>query len=213
MLRFPNRTVLALSVVLAAACGDKTNQQATPDSSASAGKADLGAGRIDEAVKGLESAAPAGVKGDPNQPPPNGMFAPGVADKALAPGAPPKLDVLGEGEDPKIQLHASVPKGKETVNVLLQMAFAGKPLAPLLVMLEVGPDTGGAAPPPAPAGSAAPDAPKPKPAPTGSAAAGAPTAPADLGPIPTTDQAFVATVANVMLPNVEEPPKELIDAL
>jgi hypothetical protein len=215
MLRFPNRTVLALSVALAAACGEKANQQATPDSSASSGKADLGAGRIDDAVKGLASASPGTVKGDPNQPPPNGMFAPGVADKAMAPGAPPKLEILGEGEDPKIQLHASVPKGKETLNVLLQMAFAGKPLAPLLVTLDVAPDTGGAAPPPppAPAGSSAPDAPKPKPAPTGSAAAGAPAAPAELGPILTADQPMVATIANVMLPNVEEPPKELIDAL
>ncbi len=219
MLRLPNRTVLALSVVLAAACGDKTDQQATPDSSASSGKADLGAGRIDDAVKGLASASPGTVKGDPNQPPPNGMFAPGVADKAMAPGAPPKLELLGEGEDPKIQLHASVPKGKETLNVLVQMAFAGKPLTPLLVTLEVGPDAGGAAPPapaPLPGGSSAPDAPKPekpKPAPTGSAAAGAPAAPADLGPIATADQPMVATIANVMLPNVEEPPKELIDAL
>jgi hypothetical protein len=208
--------VLGLTLfAVAAGCGDEKKPQATPDSSASAqpGQAELG-GRIDEAVKGLASASAGGLQGDPNQPPPAGIFAPGVADRALAPGAPPKLQVLGEGDDPKIVIGASVPKGKEQVNVLLQMALGGKPLPALLLGLDIGPASAFS--------SDAPGGDKPKgdkpaggPAPTGAPAAGSAAAgPADLGPPPSGDIPMMATVSTVALPSMEgEPPKELVDAL
>lgn len=207
---------VTIASFVALGCGDENkNPLATADSgaaSAKAGEPELG-GRLDEAVKGLATSSAGAVgQGDPNQPPPGGIFAPGVADRALAPGAPPRIAILGEGEDPKIVIHAAVPKGKERVNFLLQMALGGKQLPALLVGLDVGPasaDGGVPAGEPAPATSAGP---APKAPPAGSASAGA-AAPVDLGPAPTTDQPMVATIATVALPQMEEPPKELVDAL
>ena len=210
--RFP--FVLGLTLLAAAAaCGEEKNPQATPESSASAepGGPQLG-GRIDEAVQGLASSSAGALQGDPNQPPPGGIFAAGVADRAHAPGAPPKLQLLGEGDDPKIVIGASVPRGKEHVNVLLQMALGGKPLPALLLGLDVGPASAFAA------DAAGGDKPKDGPpgaAPTGAPAAGSAAAgPADLGPPPSADTPMVAMVSTVALPSMEgEPPKELVDAL
>ena len=202
--------VLGLSVasLVSSACGEEKNPLATADSAASAnaGQPELG-GRIDEAVKGLataSAAAPGQVA--PNQPPPGGIFPPGVADRAHPAGAPPKLQLLGDGQDPKVVLHASVPKGQERVNVLLQMALGGKQLPALLVGLDVGPATGGGA-------EASPDKPAASAAPSAAAPAAGSAAAADLGPAPIIDQAMIATVGTVALPQMEEAPKELVDAL
>jgi hypothetical protein len=214
-----DRLTLVMGLTLfavAAGCGEEKKPQATPDSSASAqpGQAELG-GRIDEAVKGLASASAGGLQGDPNQPPATGIFAPGVGDRAIAAGSAPKIQLLGEGDDPKIAIGASVPKGKEHVKVLLQMALGGKPLPALLLGLDIGPAS--AFSPDAPGGDKpAGDKPKgDKPAATAAPAAGSAAAvPVDLGPPPTADTPMIATVTTVALPSMEgEPPKELVDAL
>ncbi len=202
-------TPLVLSSLLFIGCPEEKNP-ATAEASASAGdgQAQLG-GRVDEAVKGLATAS-AG-QGDPNQPPPGGIFAPGVADRALAPGAPPRVQILGEGEDPKIVLGASVPRGKERVNLLVQAALMGKAiLPPLVFQLDVGPPTADPAPGdkgPEPDKKAAPDK---KPAPGPGAAPSAAVA-ADLGPPPPGDHPLVATIVGVVIPGVDEPPKEVAE--
>src|SRR4051794_27478068 len=83
----------ALSLGLFAGC----NEEKTPV--ADAGAADSGpaqpglGGKFGAAVAAAESANAAPPKsGGDNGPPESGIFAPGLADKAQAPGAPPKVE-------------------------------------------------------------------------------------------------------------------------
>ena len=72
------------------------------------------------------SATPAGRGGAPAQveggPPPDGVFAPGAADKELARGALPKITLGNEGSDPKQKLGPSKTAGKlsGTIQIALQ---------------------------------------------------------------------------------------------
>ncbi len=62
------------------------------------------------AAASAHRAAPAAPGNQPGAPPENGIFAPGAADKAMAPGAEPKV-VLGEqGKAPLVKLEPLQPK-------------------------------------------------------------------------------------------------------
>jgi hypothetical protein len=54
-------------------------------------------------AKALQAAASATAASD-NGPPPEGIFAPGAADRRHAKGTPTTLEVLGDGADPKVSL-------------------------------------------------------------------------------------------------------------
>jgi hypothetical protein len=200
----------ALALVLAtfvAGCGENQGQ-VTAEASSSAGPVDPGlGGRVDQVVKAAPgaSASPRLGKADPNQPPPGGVFAPGVADLALAPGAPPKMELLDEGQDPKISIHASVPQGVERVNLVVAVLQQQPIFPPLLFALDIGPP--GSAPAAPPAGSAAPTA-----APLAAPSAAAAPAAGPLGPLPAGDHPLVATIADVTL-GVPDPPKAALDLL
>jgi hypothetical protein len=58
--------------------------------------------KLAAAVKAAESAQAAGKGTD--GPPESGVFGPGLADKAFAPGAPPKLEVVTAGAEPRFKL-------------------------------------------------------------------------------------------------------------
>jgi hypothetical protein len=61
-------------------------------------------------AKGASKSAPAA---QPGGPPPNGVFAPGEADKEAAKGSAPKLELGSEGADPKVSLQpATAPSSK-----------------------------------------------------------------------------------------------------
>src|SRR5690606_35654686 len=82
------------------------------------------------------ASASAGAEG----PPPNGMFPPGGADRAHPPGAPPKVEVLGEGSEPRIQLGASRPDEKqEAILVVAVSSGQQQALPPMALRLRVGP--------------------------------------------------------------------------
>lgn len=109
----------------AAACGE---DKKVPAAEQDAGAADTGrkqaalGGKLAAAVKAAESAqAPA--KAQQDGPPEKGVFAPGAADKVLAPGAPPKIDVLGEGADPKVALAPAIgdDEQKESISVAVRL--------------------------------------------------------------------------------------------
>ncbi|MBI4955523.1 MAG: hypothetical protein HY908_26110, partial [Myxococcales bacterium] len=55
-----------------------------------------------EATGSPSSSASAGQK-----PPPNGVFGPGEADLAIAPNTPPKVELLGEGREPRFGFRPS----------------------------------------------------------------------------------------------------------
>ncbi|MBK6516061.1 MAG: hypothetical protein IPG04_18675 [Polyangiaceae bacterium] len=71
------------------------------------------------------------------QPPPDGIFPPGVADKAHALDAPPKLEMINAGDEPRIQLHAATPEA-QLIGVNLQLAIQGRQ-ATRFVFVDISP--------------------------------------------------------------------------
>lgn len=129
-------TWIATSALLlglaAAGCGeDKKVPAAEPAASAEApgrNQAALG-GKLAAAVQAAESAQPVREKSQ-DGPPDKGIFAPGAADKVLALGATPKIDLLGEGSDPKVTLAYALPETeqKATVSVAFRQQGRGLPV-------------------------------------------------------------------------------------
>src|SRR5690606_14672442 len=107
---------LALVVVALGAfagCEDEASKPAPATSASAAPTGPVLEGALGEAAADLAkktdkpAAAPsAGVEG----PPPNGLFPAGGADRAHPPGAPPKVELMSEGTEPRIQLNASRPE-------------------------------------------------------------------------------------------------------
>lgn len=118
-------SIVLLAFASVAGCEDKSSAVA-----ADAGVLDSGppkpvlGGKLGAAVAAAESAqaAPPAAAGAANGPPETGVFAPGAADAALPPNAPAKVELLGEGSDPKVAL-ALTPKDEQkavlTVSVRL----------------------------------------------------------------------------------------------
>ncbi|MFO0760856.1 MAG: hypothetical protein U0359_30545 [Byssovorax sp.] len=132
LVRICGLAAISTSFLLAAGCEEKSNVPADagdlPDSGPA--KPDLG-GKLGAAVAAAESAQAKSAKGPGNQggPPETGIFPAGGADAALAPGAPPKVEVVNEGADPKVLL-AYAPAGDEqkaTITVGVRLAQGGLP--------------------------------------------------------------------------------------
>lgn len=89
------------------------------------------------AVPGGKGAPPAQVEGGP---PPDGVFAPGAADKELARGALPKITLGSEGSAPKVQL--GVGKAPAKLTGTIQIALQSDPrqgAIPVLFTLSIEP--------------------------------------------------------------------------
>ena len=151
--------LFALPLVLsAAACADEKKAQPTDaDAGAEIGpqKPVLG-GKLAAAVKAAESAQAASqARSGQDGPPEAGIFAPGAADKVLAVGAPAKVELLGEGADPKVNLVYAPgdEEQKEAVSLVVRMQGGGIPLEYSLAVKLDKPkaDKGKAEAPPAPA--------------------------------------------------------------
>jgi hypothetical protein len=115
----------ALLTLLAPACGDDRSQTAVDAGVEDAGttKPGLG-GRLGAAVAAAASSArqsAAPQQGAASGPPEAGYFAPGQADAAHPPKTPPKVELMGEGSDPKVQL-AYAPRA-EAEKLTLGMAL------------------------------------------------------------------------------------------
>jgi hypothetical protein len=81
-------------------------------------------GKLAAAVKAAESAQPSsqGKGGDGDGPPESGVFGPGAADKAFPPGAPTKIELLGDGKEPRVRLvPAPADEQRETVSVTVKL--------------------------------------------------------------------------------------------
>jgi hypothetical protein len=91
---------VAMVAVTLAACQDKPSPSTTIIADAAASKLLTADPKIEMALKAAASAAPANDKG----PPPEGIFAPGVADRRHAKGAPTTVDVVNEGDEPRVTL-------------------------------------------------------------------------------------------------------------
>jgi hypothetical protein len=69
-------------------------------------------GKLAEAMKSAQLQSSAEAPPSVDGPPPNGVFAPGQADKAHAPGAPLKLEILSSGTEPRVNLRPPLDLGK-----------------------------------------------------------------------------------------------------
>jgi hypothetical protein len=127
---------LLFAVPFLAGCEDEKQKTSATD----AGAPDSGAnqpllgGKLGEAVA---AAAAPGATGAPaskptaaveGAPPENGIMGPVAADKAHPPGAPPKLDILGEGSEPRVSLAPKLAAGTEQ-KITLSVTRSQMPLS------------------------------------------------------------------------------------
>jgi hypothetical protein len=96
--------VLAAPVV-AAACEEKksASEGSRGDSGAETDKFATADPKLEKALK----AAAAASGGSDNGPPPEGIFAPGVADQRHPKSAPTKVDMIADGSEPRVTLTSS----------------------------------------------------------------------------------------------------------
>jgi hypothetical protein len=93
-------------------------QKAEPRRDDSAATSDAGASKVsdepdlDKAVANVAAEhSPSAGNGSADGPPPNGIFAPGAADKAMAKGSPATLTLGGDGSEPRVQLGPAAKPG------------------------------------------------------------------------------------------------------
>jgi hypothetical protein len=93
---------LAGAALLCGACDEKKNtvSSASPDAGASTDKYALADPKLANALQAAASAAPA----NENAPPPDGIFAPGIADRKHPQGAPTSVSMVGDGDEPRVSL-------------------------------------------------------------------------------------------------------------
>jgi hypothetical protein len=77
-------------------------------------------------------------QGGPGEPPPNGIFPPGAADREIKAGAPPKITLGSAGNEPRVTLGPTQPKpGFKTAGVV-EISTQGDPQqAPLPVQMAL----------------------------------------------------------------------------
>jgi hypothetical protein len=95
--------VLAGVVLIGAGCDEKKTTETAPTGDAGASM-DKYATADPKLAKALQAAAASASAGNENGPPADGVFAPGVADKRHPQGAPTKVDMVGDGDEPRISL-------------------------------------------------------------------------------------------------------------
>lgn len=77
------------------------------------------------ASAGVQPGAPAAAAS--GGPPPNGIFAPGAADKELVRGQPPKLTIGSEGNEPRVALRPAQPKPGTRKNLTVRFSVQNGP--------------------------------------------------------------------------------------
>src|ERR1017187_2541261 len=108
----PALLALVLAVPLASvACEDKKpSDGARADASAGADKYATADPKLAKALQAAGSASSASDTG----PPPTGIFADGVADRRHPKHVPTKVDIIGEGNDPKVSLAPAADASTDT---------------------------------------------------------------------------------------------------
>lgn len=139
-----SRSPLAALILFAsslAACDKAQPAQTTPDSSsakASGPQSPAVGGKMNEVAKSLGKGSTS-TDELAKQPPVTGIFPEGVADKAHAPNAPPKLEMIKDGSEPRIKLHAG-PVEPQMFALKLEIGQGqGRPMLSRVVFVEVAP--------------------------------------------------------------------------
>jgi hypothetical protein len=126
----PAGLLAAVGIAVLPGCGEDKKKNVETDAGVEQGpqKPVLG-GKLAAAVKAAESAQASQSKAGADGPPENGFFGPGLADKAQAPGAPPKIELVGEGAEPRFSLApAPADEQKETASVTVRLQGGAIPV-------------------------------------------------------------------------------------
>jgi hypothetical protein len=128
-----SRATLLVVLGLAAGCGeDKKTITAEADAGAAGPQKPVLEGKLGAAMRAAESAQAASSAAPGKEgPPESGVFAPGFADKAQAVGAPAKIELLGEGTEPRVALALSPSEDeqRETITVGVRQGGQGGTVA------------------------------------------------------------------------------------
>lgn len=131
--------MIVAAAVLFAGCEDKP-KMVKADEVADAGKkaVDPALAKAVAAAKAEEPGSSAAAAGS-NEPPENGVFAPGAADKAMAKGAAPKLVMGGDGAAPRVKIASMQPPPgfKRPAEMQFSLRTGSGGLPPLSVSLEL----------------------------------------------------------------------------
>lgn len=207
---------LVLGSAIVGACSstptDATVGSTAPSSSVSADAAANIGGKVAKAWRSAPSALASGSSQIGGEPPPQGIFAPGDADKIVKKGES-KIEVFDEGSAPKVNISSYVLAGEWKVPTVIQVTSQGRSigLPAIGVVMNVRPLAPGEEepkdavpePPPSPSASAgpssAPKAPKPH-------APAAPSAKPSAGPAKPAGSASASASAAVDAPAAPPPP-------
>jgi hypothetical protein len=130
--------VLSLFSAILAGCEEEKKPAATVDAGATdAGAGPVLGGRLGAAVAAAANGAPSdGGTSSDGGPPETGIFTEAAANAAQAPGAPPKVELLGEGSEPRVALAYALPSGGERkVGMLVSVRVMQQVVPPLAVDL------------------------------------------------------------------------------
>lgn len=132
---------LALSLFATGCSDDKKTKEIADAGATDAGKGPELGGKLGEALREVASANASASADAAGGPPPSGIFGSGEADKALAPNAPPKLEVFDDGAAPRVSIAPVTPTADEKLPFVLVLGLGGKSvLPPLAIELIVGPE-------------------------------------------------------------------------
>lgn len=145
-LRFATSCLLAGCLALTSCGQDGSGQKPADAGVPDASKEPIVGGKLGAAIASAAAASSATAKakaGDEGAPPETGIFAPGEADKRQPRDAAPKLELLGEGADPKVQLALKLdaPEQKTTVTIGMRMG-QGMRLPTVEFALSIKPEKG-----------------------------------------------------------------------
>ncbi len=134
-------SVIALALVVSTVGCEDEKKPAAPvaDAGTDGSAGPVVGGKLGEALAAAAQAPPvtdAGAKDRGAGPPESGIFEPAAADAAHAPTAPPKIEIFGDGGEPKVPLSYAFSAGDERkTTLLLQVRASQQGLAPLIVEL------------------------------------------------------------------------------
>lgn len=142
--RFAKWCALAASIA-AVSCGSDKDLKPVDAGAPDAPNTPIVGGKLGAALASAAAAAgsnaPAkGAAKSEDQPPENGIFADGEADRRQPADAPPKVDVISEGSDPKVQLSQKLDGAEQKVTVNVGLRLNQNRLPPLDFALSIKPD-------------------------------------------------------------------------
>lgn len=124
---------LVIAPLALGACGSDNNAKPVDAGAPDGPQGPIVGGRLGAAIASAAAAssasAAAKAKAAGDQPPENGVFGPGDADRILAKDAPPKVEVISDGDGTKVQLapKGDFPEQKSTVAIGLRVGQGRAP--------------------------------------------------------------------------------------